>query len=79
MAAQTVVGLGNWSLKVSNILGVLKDQVCSPGGSTIAGVASLEAHAFSRNSHGMQFIKPTNEHKNWVNKRVVLILPLYGV
>jgi pyrroline-5-carboxylate reductase len=45
-AAQTLLGTGKLLLESEKHPGALKDAVCSPGGSTIAGVAALEEHAF---------------------------------
>lgn len=46
LAAKMIEGVGALYLQTGTHPGAMKDAVCSPGGTTIKGVASLEAHAF---------------------------------
>lgn len=59
LAAQTALGTGKMLLESGLHPGQLKDGVCSPGGTTIRGVAALEAHG-ARNAF-IQAVKATLE------------------
>jgi pyrroline-5-carboxylate reductase len=45
-ACQTLIGTSKMLLETGMHPGQMKDSICSPGGSTIAGVAALEGGAF---------------------------------
>jgi pyrroline-5-carboxylate reductase len=64
-AARTVLGSAAMVLESGKHPGELKDMVCSPGGTTIAGVAALESGAFR--STVMQAVKSAWQRAETLN------------
>lgn len=65
-AAQTVLGAAKMVLNTDKHPGELKDAVCSPGGSTIAGVHALENNAFRATA--MEAVKAAFERTKELGK-----------
>lgn len=65
-AAQTLIGTGELVLQGEMTPAQIKDQVCSPGGSTIQGVATLEAMGFR--SAGISAVKSAFEASRSFNR-----------
>ncbi len=61
LAAQTVMGSAAMVLESGKHPEQLKDEVCSPGGSTIAGVSALEANGF-RYAAAQSIVKSTEKN-----------------
>ncbi len=66
MALQTIYGTSKMLLEKNIHPAILKDQVCSPGGTTIEGVAELEKTGF-RNSV-LEAMKAVSEKVKKINK-----------
>ncbi|EEQ99879.1 pyrroline carboxylate reductase, putative [Perkinsus marinus ATCC 50983] len=66
LAAQTCVGAGKMVLESGRHPGELKDSVCSPAGTTIAGVAALERNGFR--SAAMEAVKAATERSRELSK-----------
>ena len=65
-AAATLAGAGEMLLQTGEHPGKLKDNVCSPGGSTIAGVNVLEERAFR--GAVMDCVKAANKRSQELGK-----------
>lgn len=65
-AAMTMAGAAEMVLQTGLHPGALKDAVCSPGGSTIAGLRALEQHGFR--GAAMDCVIATYEHNQQLGK-----------
>lgn len=66
MAAQAVLGAAKMVLETEKHPGALKDDVCTPGGSTIAAVASLEDNRFKASV--LQAMKSCTDKTKGINQ-----------